>query len=140
VFSSNFQTFPIQRTQSTQREKSSFEPEAQTRMLKEVEVQSTKIDETTKRPYGKPDYVILAKDLNKGYGNLLTTLPGKVPGLVVGPDANGMTTVMINRASSNSTGAKREVQVMINDVFVGGTPAETLGAINPATVESIEVK
>ena len=29
---------------------------------------------------------------------------------------------------------------MINDVFVGGTPAETLGTLNPATVESIEVK
>lgn len=138
TFNNNFQPIAVRRTQSSQREKSSFETSSQTKLLKEILVKSTKIDEATKRPYGKPDYVITAKDINTSYGNLLTTLPGKVPGLVVRQDPNGATLVYIARANSIETPS--EVTVLVNDVFVGGSPAEILGSINPSTVESVEVK
>ena len=114
--------------------------EAQTKVLKEILVQSSKTEELTKRPYGKPDYVLLGKDLNASYGNLLTTLPGKVPGLVVRQDPSGRTLVYMSRAAGSSISNPQEVLVLVNDVFVGGTPSETLGAINPSTIETIEVK
>jgi hypothetical protein len=140
ILNSSVQPLAVQRTQSLQRDKSSFEMSAQTKLLKEIQVRSTKTDEATKRPYGKPDYIIKGKDLNTSYGNLLTTLPGKVPGLVVRQDPNGGTVVYVSRASGSSIGNPKEVQVLINDVFVGGSPAEILSSINPSAIETVEVK
>ena len=120
-----------------------------TRLLENVEITSKRInvaeeykdDYRIKRPYGKPDFVLKAKDLNTSYGNLLMTLPGKVPGLNVrqvdGPD--GLTwKVYLQRAIS--IGFPREVIVTVDDNLMSGTPEQILSAINPETVASVEVK
>ena len=135
-------------TETTQRIISSYEVPDDTRLLSEIIIKGQKIiEEKDERTYGKPDYVLKAKDINTAYGNLLLTLPGKMPGLIVREinTPNGVETVIyINRlppggpATSSQGGG--EILVMVNDVPVGGKAAETLAAINPSTIESIEVK
>ena len=142
------------KTKSPQRIR--FQPSKDAKMLKEVEIKASRIVEEftteyrTKRPYGKPNYVLKAKDINAAYGNLLLTLSGKFPGLVVrqadnpgARDENGTGprwVVYVQKAASGSLNYPPEVLVTVNDAVVGGTPAEILGAIDPATVESIELK
>jgi hypothetical protein len=147
---SDFQ-LAIINTESPQRSFSKYVSTKDSRVLKDVLVESTKIEEEhqpgyrVKRPYGKPDYVISKKNINSSYGNLLQTLPGKVPGLIVREVINnGQLTrkaVYLQRGGSNSSLLfPKEVIVTINDVMVNGTPEEILSTIDPATVESIEVK
>lgn len=142
---------PRQTLETIQRLASPYELPPNSKMLNEVVIKGEKIEEPTKmRSYGKPDYVVKAKDLNFSYGNLLQTLPGKFPGLVVrqmdaaGPDGgpgNGpVWIVYVARAMTSSALYPKEVLVMVNDVAVGGRPADILGSMNPAMVESIELK
>ena len=140
------------KTESPQRIR--FELSKDAKMLKEVEIKASRIVEEftteyrTKRPYGKPNYVLKTKDINASYGNLLYTLPGKFPGLVVrqadNPEAGGSTgpkwVVYILRAATGSINFPKEVLVTVNDAIVGGAPGDILGTIDPATVESIELK
>ncbi len=120
-------------------------------VLQEVEIRSTKIEEQfqegyrAKRPFGKPDYVVKKKDINASYGNLLQTLPGKVPGLIIrqaNNDGEGTKWVVyIERGGKNSSILfPKEVIVTVNDVLAFGTPEQILSSIDPATVESVEVK
>lgn len=75
----NESTYKIEVTDagSVQRIISEYEKPKDAIMLKEVEVKASKIEEQyekgyrEKRPYGKPDYVLKAKDINTAYGNLL---------------------------------------------------------------------
>ncbi len=129
-----------------------YKPSPSAKMLKEVEIKASRIEEEytieyrIKRPYGKPNYVLKAKDINASYGNLLYALPGKFPGLVVrqawnpGNDAGGRWVVYLLKNAAGSLSSPPEVLVTVNDCFVGGTPADILGAIDPATVESVELK
>jgi hypothetical protein len=121
-----------------------------TQLLKEVVVESNPIEEEyqkgyrLKRSYGKPDYVLKEKDINSSYGNLLQTLPGKVPGLVIREVNNAgegpKRVVYIERGGRNSSLLfPKEVMVTINDAVVSGTPEEILSAIDPSSVESVEV-
>jgi hypothetical protein len=123
-----------------------------TRLLNEVEIKASRIkvdevDYRAKRPYGRPDYILKAKDLNTSYGNLLLTLPGKIPGLIV-REANNNREVSGDQTSkwvvylqrSISVANPAEVSVTINDVFVSGSPYQILSSIDPTTVESVEVK
>ncbi len=136
------------KTEFPQRVLSDYENPREARMLEEVVIKSTKIEEQyqagyrVKRPYGKPDYVIKAKDLNTSYGNLLQTLPGKVPGLIVREVTNNGegTKWVVYLQRQMSVAFPAEVLVTVNDVIVAGSPASILGAIDPNTVESIEVK
>ncbi|MBI3218654.1 MAG: carboxypeptidase-like regulatory domain-containing protein [Bacteroidetes bacterium] len=150
---------PIQKTDITQRIISQNELMRGTTVLDEIEVKAKKIEDQTidrvQRPYGKPDYVLKRKDLNLTYGNLLQTLPGKVPGLVVRQagnagglvngvmtNGNGMEWVVYIAKGGNSSSIlnPKEVIITINDVVVTGKPEQILSAIDPQTVESIEVK
>jgi len=139
------------KTESPQRILSEYEAPKGAFILQEVVIRSAKISEEyevgyrKKRSYGKPDYVIKKKDINSSYGNLLLTLPGKVPGLVVRQAINdGEETkwvVYIERGGQNSSILyPKEVIVTINDVLALGTPEEILSSIDPAIVESVEVK
>lgn len=130
------------------------------RMLENIEVKGKRIIaekpiDRIERPYGKPDYVLTKKDINTSYGNLLLTLPGKFPGLIVrqvenrGPIVNGVVTngngtewkVYISKGGNVSSLINpKEVIVTVNDVIVSGTPEQILSAIDPQTVESVEVK
>lgn len=149
----------IQKTDVPQRIISQNELMLGTTVLNEVEIKAKKIEDQTidrvQRPYGKPDYVLKRKDLNLTYGNLLQTLPGKVPGLIVRQagnaggvvngvmtNGNGMEWVVYIAKGGNSSSIlnPKEVIITINDVVVTGKPEQILSAIDPQTVESIEVK
>ena len=126
---------------TVQRINSSNELPAQSKLLNEVVVQTTKPEDIRKRrPYGKPDYVLKSKDFNTAYGNLLLALPGKFPGLVIRQIPGGNWVVYVQRAATASINNPKEVLVMVNDVAAGGTPADILGSINPANVETVELK
>ena len=133
----------VQNTQSQQRIISEYEVPSDARMLEGVEVKATRIEEQqqkdyrVKRPFGQPDYVLTAKDINTSYGNLLFSLQGKIPGLIV-RQTDGGWVVYLQRSLSISNPA--EVLVTVNDNVVGGSPGTVLGSIDPNTVESIEVK
>ncbi len=136
--------FKIVQTQSPQSQQSTADIPKGARLLKEVVVKSTKIyDPVNERPYGKSDYVLKLTDLNTSYGNLLMTLPGKVPGLIVRqaeiPGEGLRWVVYIQRAATSSINLSREVTVLINNVVMGGTPGDILGSINPNSIASIEV-
>jgi hypothetical protein len=133
----------VQSTQSQQRIISEYEVPSDARMLEGVEVKASRIEEQqqkdyrVKRPFGQPDYVLTAKDINTSYGNLLFSLQGKIPGLIV-RQTDGGWVVYLQRSLSISNPA--EVLVTVNDNVVGGSPGTVLGSIDPNTVESIEVK
>jgi hypothetical protein len=143
-------TLDFTKTESPQR--ILYTPSVDSKMLKEVEIKASKIQEEyaveyrIKRPYGKPSYVLKAKEINTSYGNLLLALPGKFPGLVVrladnpGPNgSNGEGPKWVVYLLKNQN-AGHEVLVTVNDAFVGGDPRDILGSINPNDVESIELK
>jgi hypothetical protein len=149
----------IQKTENIQRVILQNELVRGTTILNEIEVKAKKIEDQTidrvQRPYGKPDYVLKRKDLNLTYGNLLQTLPGKVPGLIVRQagnpggivngvmtNGNGLEWVVYIAKGGNSSSIlnPKEVLVTINDVVVTGKPEQIISAIDPQTVESIEVK
>jgi hypothetical protein len=121
-----------------------------TTVLKPVEVSSKKIVSSeqldrTKRPFGRPDYVLTRKDINGSYGNLLQILPGKFPGLIVRQGTNSVGEVawfvyLAKAGQSSSILNPAEVLVTINDVVVSGKPEQIISAIDPNTVESIEIK
>jgi TonB-dependent Receptor Plug Domain len=142
----------IVRTELTQRINSQNELIKAARLLKEVEVKAKRIIiekpiDRVQRPYGRADYILKRKDLNLTYGNLLQTLPGKVPGLVVRQasnlenDAGPEWVVYISKGGNSSSFINvAQVLITINDVVVTGNPGQILSAIDPNTVESIEVK
>jgi hypothetical protein len=121
-----------------------------TKVLKNVEVKASRTTmekqlDRVDRPYGRPDYVVTRKQLNTSYGNLLQTLPGKVPGLIIrqGVGEGGVSEMFVYLAKggeSSSALNPAEVLVTINDVVVTGKPERILSAIDPNTVETIEVK
>ncbi len=140
----------IIKTDLTQRILSEYEAPKGTRVLQEVVIKSSKIEEEykgeyrVKRSYGKPDHVIKRSDLNLNYGNLLLAMPGKVPGLIVRQsysEGQGMRWVVyVERGKNSSINNAKEVIVTVNDVLMSGTPEEILSNIDPAIVETIEVK
>jgi len=131
----------IQTTQSAQRIISEYEVPKDVRLLKGVEIKAKRIEEPVdrvQRSYGKPDYVLKAKDINTGYGNLILAIQGKFPGLIVRQTEGGNWVVYTIRGVSSSMSNVKEVLVMLNNVPLGGSVESALFSINPETVESIE--
>ncbi len=118
-----------------------FEIPKDSLLLQEAVVHDKKlIEEKDVRSYGKPDYVIKGKDINTTFGNLLFTLPGKFPGLIVRQttDVGGDTRWVIYKQGATSMKYQREVLVTLNDVAISGSyPADIIANINPTTIESI---
>lgn len=143
-FKESMFTLRVQNAQSIQRIISEYEVPKDVRMLEAVEVRASRIDEEyqkdyrIKRPYGKPDYILKEKDINKGYGNLLYSLQGRFPGLIIGQPTNGSWTIYTRRGLSSSINNIHEVTVMLDNVPMGGSPGDAISSINPETVESIE--
>jgi len=144
IFNKTVHSIAVKKTESQQRIISEYEVPKDVRMLEGVEVKATRIEEQyeqdyrVKRPYGKPDYVLKAKDINTSYGNLLLAIQGRFPGLIVRLTEGGSWVVYSKRGELSSISNAKEVTVMLNDVPLGGTPESSLLSINPATVESIE--
>ena len=134
----------LQSTQSKQRIISEYEVPKEVHLLQSIGVRATRIaeeyqkDYRIKRPYGKPDYILKAKDINTSYGNLLLALQGKFPGLIVRQTEKGNWVVYTKRGELSSMSNIKEVMIMLNDVPMGGTPEAILFSINPETVASIE--
>ena len=136
---------PIELFKAETPQRIQYKPSEDAIMLDVVEIKAKKIQEEytmeyrMKRPYGKPNYVLKAKDINTAYGNLLMALPGKFPGLVVrqanNPGEPSRWVVYLQR----SMGAG-EVLITVNDFYVGGDAEQILSMINPNDVESIELK
>lgn len=126
-------------TASPQRIISEYEVPKDVRLLEGVEVVGQKFNnERVDRPYGKARYgtLIEKKDINVAMGDLNFSLVGKVPGLVVQQLPGGWN-VKITRLGYGGG----EPLVTVNDVPIfGRTAGEAISMINPATVESIEVK
>jgi hypothetical protein len=137
----------VQSTQTRQRIVSELDVPKDAQLLNTVEVKARKIEEEyqsdyrIKRPYGKPDYVLKAKDINRGYGNLLIALQGRIPGLIVREinESDGPRWV-VSLQRSISISNPSEVLVTVNDAVVGGSPGKILEQIDPNTIETIEVK
>ena len=135
----------ILKTGAPQRLISVYEVPKGNRMLQDVVVKGKRmnVEEAKKfRPYGKGDYVIKSKDIKESYGNLLLSLQGRIPGLIIqqqNTEDGNRWVVYVARAATSSLQYQREVLVMVNDVAIGGNPGDILASINPATVESVEV-
>jgi hypothetical protein len=125
---------------------SEYEVPKDSKLLNEVEIKASRIksedtnsmDYRVTRPYGSPDYVLQAKDINTSYGNLLYAMQGRFPGLVVRLIDDGWK-IYTQRSVGNSLMFSKPILVTINDVAMSGEPADILSTINPNTVESIEV-
>jgi hypothetical protein len=131
-------------TPTVMRRKSIFDSE-DAQLLEEVVIKDRKEEPIEKkRPYGKSNYVLERKDINTNYPNLLYAIQGKFPGLIVrevnNPGAGPEWMVYTTRAATSSIINVKEVAVLVNDVYTGGTPASILSAINPDDVASIELK
>ncbi|MEQ9593490.1 MAG: carboxypeptidase-like regulatory domain-containing protein [Cyclobacteriaceae bacterium] len=141
IFAETIPTLSIIETEQPQRIISEYEVPKEVRLLEEVTIKAEKYVEGDElRTYGNPDYILMGKDINTTYGNLLLAIQGQFPGLVVRFAANDgedpRWVVYTQRAASLNLG--REVLVTINDVaMTGQRPAELLASINPETVESI---
>lgn len=129
-------------TETVQRLISEYEVPVDSRLLQEIVVKGDKVlEEKDVRTYGKPDYVLKAKDINTSYGNLLYTLSGRFPGLIVrqATDAGGGVRWVIYSLRGLSLTLPAEVLVTLNDVAVSGkSPADIISTIDPVTVTSIE--
>ena len=123
-----------------------YELPSDARLLSEVVVRADEINDKDnyrlKRPYGKPDHILYAKDINASYGNLLQTLPGKIPGLVVRfvHNEGEQPRWMVYLQRQGSILYPQEVLVTVNDAVMSGTPAQIIGSIDPNIIETIEVK
>ncbi len=145
-FNGSANPISILKTGTAQRLISEYEVPKDTKLLQSVEVKASRLprdesdqpDYRVKRPYGKPDYTLEAKNINTSYGNLLYAMQGRFPGLVV-RQVEGGWLVYTQRATANSISSPTGILVTINDVAMGGNAADILSSINPNTVESIEV-
>jgi hypothetical protein len=131
------------KTSSRQRIFSDYEVPKDVIMLKAITVKDKReSDPSESRPYGKPDYVVQAKDLVTASNNLFLILPGKIPGLVIN-EVNGTNGieyfVRIGRASGLSVQGSSEPLVMVNDAPMSGRAGDILQRIDVATIETIEV-
>lgn len=125
---------------TVQRIFSEYEVPKDSKLLEAVEVRGARsetqsLEQSKRRPYGRADHVLTAKNLNVGTGNLLYALVGKVPGLVVSPTQN---TVFYSRAMGTSLTGTGQPLVTINDVPMAGDAATVLQTIDYNTIESIE--
>lgn len=98
-------------------------------------IDTEKIDRAKRRPYGAADRVLTAKNLNPANANLLYSIVGKVPGLVVNPT---MGSVYFSRAAASSLVLPTGPMVTINDIPMSGDAGTVLQTIDPSLVESIE--
>lgn len=129
-------------TGRNQRLISEYEVPRGARLLSEVLIKGKKEQEEKQRPYGKPDYVVTAKELDISSNNLLLILQGKVPGLIITTltDNTGVHSVVrIARASGLTIQAQTEPLVMVDNVPLSGRAGDILQSIDAYTIESIEV-
>jgi CarboxypepD_reg-like domain len=133
----------VLKTSSRQRILSDYEVPKDAIILKAITVKDKRESTSSEsRPYGRPDYIVNAKDLVTASNNLFLILPGKVPGLVIN-EVNGTNgieyIVRIGRASGLTVQSGSEPLVMVNDAPMSGRAGDILQRIDVGTIETIEV-
>jgi hypothetical protein len=140
AFKGSDQNLSVQNTQSQQRIISEYEVPKDVRLLEAVEIKGRRIEEPVdrvQRPYSKADYVLTEELIDdKGYGNLVYSLVGKVVGLIVVPESRS---IGFSRAGGQSINFGGGPLVTIDDVPMGGSAYDVISAINPSSVKSIEI-
>lgn len=139
-----------EQTSNFQRHKIDYLLPAEARLLEEVIVEATKVPmERTRQAitYGEPDYTVKGADLQiASAGNIVPALQGRIPGLQVVPfwDENGFQRYKIRirgGMSSFGYGGTTEPLLIVDGIPLadGGFIADQLAAINPTSIERIEV-
>ncbi len=132
----------VSKMEFAQRLISDYEVPKGARLLQEVTVKGTRIDNDAndvsqgfKSHYGTPDRVIKGEDVSMK-PDLLYALVGKVPGLTIVPSTG---VVVFSRAIGTSLSQSASPLVTVNDVPMDGDAGEVLRSINPTTVERIAI-
>ncbi len=141
----NFELKPLdlklKKEDALQRIQNSYNPDEGVTMLKEVEVKSSKLAKTEPteavRIYGSPDYVVTGDNIRSTVAgtNFLVGLQGKVPGLRVIQNADGVISVRVGRASSFSSST--EPVILVDGVLF--PDAQSISALSPSMVDRVEV-
>ncbi len=134
---------PVLNAGSVQRLVSDYEVPKGDKLLKEVQVKGKRIIkpqtvDRRQRSYGIADAIIWSDQFNLGYPNLLYSIRGKVPGLVVNIGNIGEQSVYFSRAMGLSISNQGGPLVTVDDVPLSGNAGDILASINPNTVESVE--
>jgi hypothetical protein len=133
---------PMIRLDAAQRIQNTYQSEEQVTVLEGVEVSAQRLlsqDERVRRVkvYGDPDYTVRGDQIvNTSATNVLQALQGKVPGLQIIPVGNGGFTAKVRGGTSSMGGSSTPL------ILVDGVPWDdisSLGAINPAFVDRVEV-
>jgi hypothetical protein len=133
---------PLIRLDAAQRIQNTYQAEEDVTVLEGVEVSAQRLlsqDERVRRVkvYGEPDYMVRGDQIaNTSATNVLQALQGKVPGLQIIPVGNGGFTAKIRGGTSSMGGSSTPL------ILVDGVPWDdisSLGAINPAFVDRVEV-
>lgn len=145
-------------TTEVQRDMSHFGKAGDVKVLDEVEIRGNKIleeytsDFRVRRPYGKPDYALTAKDFaGRAYPNAMMMIQGRFPGLIVKyfpgliaqpprQDEPPRWFVFLKRNEYQSLYLPKEVIVTVNNVLMSGTAEQIIMTIDPNTIQSIELK
>jgi len=127
----------VQNTEELQRLISEYEVPKDTKLLDEVTVSASRIEQEVKpiRMYGAGDFSIPENKVKTGYPNLLYTLVG-TPGLYVVP---GEGIIKFTRAMTQSIFNETGPLVVLNDVPLSGDAGQILSMIDPNNVSSIEI-
>lgn len=137
-YENEFVPLQIMGAESPQRVISSYEVPKEARVLENVDITAPQFNVSrVERPYGTSRYgtVIEKRDINVAMGDLNFSLIGKVPGLIVQQAESGWN-IRITRLGVLAG----EPLVTVNDVPMFGRAGDIISMINPATVESIEIK
>ncbi|HZY80814.1 MAG TPA: carboxypeptidase-like regulatory domain-containing protein [Cyclobacteriaceae bacterium] len=113
-------------------------------VLKEVTVTGKRIEEEHPvRAYGRPDHVIQGKDIKGSPDeNLLTVLPGRVPGLAVrqfSTPGEGLRWLVFLSRNGVAGRIPPEVSVRVNGNLMYGRAEDILRGISLKVVSSVEI-
>lgn len=130
--------FKTENTESPKRLLSDYLRPINSKMLEEVEIKSTKIErqDPTRSILGGADNTIEVKDL-VNFGDLLLSLQGKVPGLIISC-ATTPCTVRFSRSIGSTISGSTEPLVLINGSPASGAAGDIISSIDVNMVEKVE--
>lgn len=139
----NIPVIPLQmrKEDAMQRIQNTYQATEKVTMLSEIEIKSSKLaNDAIKqdvRIYGNPDYVVTGDNIRSTVAgtNFLVGLQGKVPGLRVIENADGLISVRVSRAGSFASSTEPLI-------LVDGVPfpdAQSISGLSPSMVDRVEV-
>ncbi|MFN5170182.1 MAG: carboxypeptidase regulatory-like domain-containing protein [Cyclobacteriaceae bacterium] len=130
--------FVTRQTEGPQRQLADYLAPPDVKMLEEITIRGKRKEEAqVYRLRGGADKMVEAESL-MNFGNLLLSLQGKIPGLIINCAVTPCE-VRFARAAGSSFSVSTEPLVLINDIPVGGPAGFTLQNIDINIVDRIEV-